>query len=139
MVLNTVLFISSTYLTSAASMIYFLHRVQGLPEPSVDLKYVGLLVFVVGIVGNFYHHYLLSKLRDKNDKGYTIPRGGLFSLVICPHYLFEILTFIGFSLISQTFRSCAPLDQLHIYLLGAAPPENGIIPSSRISLRMLEL
>ncbi|KAL0382719.1 UNVERIFIED_CONTAM: Very-long-chain enoyl-CoA reductase [Sesamum calycinum] len=105
MVLNTALIISSTYLSSAASMIYIQHRVQGFPEPPVDLKYLGLLVFVVGIVGNFYHHYLLSKLRDKNVKGYTIPRGGLFSLVICPHYLFEILTFIGFSLISQTLFS----------------------------------
>ncbi|KAL0452101.1 UNVERIFIED_CONTAM: 3-oxo-5-alpha-steroid 4-dehydrogenase 1 [Sesamum latifolium] len=102
MLLNTALFISSTYLTSAVSMIYFHHRVQGFPEPSVDLKYVGLSVFVVGIVGNFYHHYLLSKLRDKNDSGYKIPRGGLFGLVACPHYLFEILTFVGISFISQT-------------------------------------
>ncbi|XP_020550964.1 3-oxo-5-alpha-steroid 4-dehydrogenase 2-like isoform X2 [Sesamum indicum] len=109
MVLNTALFISSTYLTSAASMIYIQHRVQGFPEPWVDLKYVGLLVFVVGTVGNFYHHYLLSKLRDTSNKGYTIPRGGLFSLV------------------------------LQFYLLGATPPETGTFPSSRISLRTLRL
>ncbi|KAK4435943.1 putative very-long-chain enoyl-CoA reductase art-1 [Sesamum alatum] len=105
MVLNTALLISSTYFTAAASMIYFQNRVEGVPEPLVDLKYVGLLVFLVGMVGNFYHHYLLSKLRDEKDKGYKIPRGGLFSLVICPHYLFEILTFIGISFISQTLFS----------------------------------
>ncbi|KAK4435944.1 3-oxo-5-alpha-steroid 4-dehydrogenase 1 [Sesamum alatum] len=81
------------------------HRVEGFPEPLVDLKYVGVLMFLVGVIGNFYHHYLLSKLRDENDKDYKIPRGGLFSLVICPHYLFEILTFIGISFISQTLFS----------------------------------
>ncbi|KAL0340675.1 UNVERIFIED_CONTAM: Very-long-chain enoyl-CoA reductase [Sesamum radiatum] len=105
MVLNIALLISSSYLTSAVSMIYFQHRFRGFPEPSVDLKYVGLSVFLVGTVGNFYHHYLLCKLRDKNDSGYKIPRGGLFGLVVCPHYLFEILSFIGISLISQTLFS----------------------------------
>ncbi|PPS03344.1 hypothetical protein GOBAR_AA17323 [Gossypium barbadense] len=39
------------------------------------------------ISGNFYHHYLLSKLRTNGDKEYKIPKGGLFELAICPHYL----------------------------------------------------
>ncbi|KAK4435942.1 Steroid 5-alpha-reductase DET2 [Sesamum alatum] len=98
-------------------MIYFQHRVEGFPEPLVDFKYVGVLVFLVGVVGNFYHHYLLSKLRDGNDKGYKIPRGGLFDLVICPHYLFEILIFIGFSFISQTLFSYLCAVGSTMYLL----------------------
>ncbi|KAI3470673.1 hypothetical protein Pfo_027336 [Paulownia fortunei] len=116
MVLDTVIIISATYFTSAASMVYFQHQTQGFPEPLIDLKYLGLLVFLVGICGNFYHHYLLSKLREKNDKMYKIPRGGLFSLVICPHYLFEILTFIGISFISQTLFSyfCALGSALYL-------------------------
>ncbi|XP_047941652.1 uncharacterized protein LOC125188691 isoform X2 [Salvia hispanica] len=69
--------IAATYFTAAAGFVYFHHQTEGLPEPSVDLK-------------------------KNNNKGYDIPRGGLFNLVICPHYLFEITTFVGFSFISQT-------------------------------------
>lgn len=117
-VLPTAIIVSATYFTAAAGMVYFHHQTHGIPEPSIDLKYLGLLLFLVGIFGNFYHHFLLSKLRDKSDKGYKIPRGGLFGLVICPHYLFEILTFIGLSFISQTIYSylCALASAL--YLLG---------------------
>ncbi|KAK6138006.1 hypothetical protein DH2020_028260 [Rehmannia glutinosa] len=115
-VLETAVIISATYLASAASMVYFQHQTQGFPEPSIDLKYVGVVVFMLGTCGNFYHHYLLSKLREKSDKGYKIPQGGLFSLVICPHYLFEILTFIGISFISQTVFSylCALGSALYL-------------------------
>ncbi|KAG6418603.1 hypothetical protein SASPL_120807 [Salvia splendens] len=94
--------IAATYFTAAAGFVYFHHQTEGLPEPSVDLKYFGVLLSLIGLSGNFYHHYLLSKLRKNNNKGYDIPRGGLFNLVICPHYLFEITTFVGFSFISQT-------------------------------------
>ncbi|GFQ06438.1 very-long-chain enoyl-coa reductase [Phtheirospermum japonicum] len=105
--LGTAIIISATYFTMAASIVYFQHQTQVFTEPLTDLKYVGILVFLLGISGNFYHHYLLSTLRrdEKSDKGYKIPRGGLFSLVVCPHYLFEILTFIGISFISQTLCS----------------------------------
>ncbi|KAL2541520.1 3-oxo-5-alpha-steroid 4-dehydrogenase family protein [Abeliophyllum distichum] len=85
--------ISLSYFTSSATMIYSHYLIQGFPEPQTDLKYFGALLFLVGISGNFYHHYLLSKLRIKGDKNYKIPQGGLFSLVICPHYLFEIMGF----------------------------------------------
>lgn len=117
-VLDSVIIISATYLAAAVCMIFFHHQTQGLPEPSIDLKYLGLVVFVVGISGNLYHHYLLSKLRQKNDKGYKIPRGGLFSLIVCPHYLFEITTFVGISLISQTIYSYLCAVGIAFYLLG---------------------
>lgn len=114
--LDSAILISATYFTAAAGMIYFQNETLQLPEPSIDLKHLGLLIFVVGICGNFYHHYLLSKLRDKSDKGYKIPRGGLFSLVICPHYLFEILTFIGISFVSQTIFSYVCVLGIVLYL-----------------------
>ncbi|KAH6829521.1 3-oxo-5-alpha-steroid 4-dehydrogenase family protein [Perilla frutescens var. hirtella] len=117
-VLDSVIIISATYFTAAVCMVYFHHQTQGLPEPSIDLKYLGLVLFLVGISGNFYHHYLLSKLRQKNDKGYKLPQGGLFSRVVCPHYLFEITTFVGFSLISQTIYSYLCAVGVAFYLLG---------------------
>ncbi|TVU41495.1 hypothetical protein EJB05_15021, partial [Eragrostis curvula] len=119
MPLATALTVSSCYLLITGSMIYVQHLSHGLPDPTVDLLYPGMLVFVVGITGNFYHHYLLSRLRDgAGDKGYKIPSGGLFDLVICPHYLFEILAFVGFAMISQTLHSLAVAFGIVFYLTG---------------------
>ncbi|KAG2631764.1 3-oxo-5-alpha-steroid 4-dehydrogenase 1-like [Panicum virgatum] len=106
MPLGTALFISSYYLFNAVAMIYVQRLSRGLPEPAVDLLCPGVLVFAVGAAGNFYHHLLLSRLRagggGGGDKVCKIPRGGLFELVACPHYLFEIVAFFGFAMISQT-------------------------------------
>lgn len=117
MVLESAIIISTFYFSAAASMLYLHNQTLGIPEPTIDLKYVGLVVFLIGICGNFYHHYLLSKLREKNDKGYKIPSGGLFSLVICPHYLFETTVFIGISFISQTIFSYLTAIGVALYLL----------------------
>ncbi|MCO5591501.1 hypothetical protein L7F22_045485 [Adiantum nelumboides] len=79
-------------------------------SPPVDLMKWGIGLFVVGITGNFYHHYLLSTLRsDKKPSNstsqYKIPEGGLFRWVVCPHYLFESIGFLGIALIAQTFSA----------------------------------
>ncbi|KAH7661634.1 3-oxo-5-alpha-steroid 4-dehydrogenase (NADP(+)) protein [Dioscorea alata] len=103
---------------NTVSLLYAQYLTQDTPEPSFDLKSVGILLFLIGITGNFYHHYLLSKLRKKNDKGYKIPTGGLFSLVICPHYLFEIIDFLGIALISQTLYSFTWFSGALVYLMG---------------------
>ncbi|CAD5193906.1 unnamed protein product [Musa acuminata subsp. malaccensis] len=105
MILDSVIPITLSYFTGTVCMIYAQYLTQGMPGPKLDLKVAGEVFFLVGITGNFYHHYLLSKLREKGDKTYKIPKGGLFGLVICPHYLFEIIIFIGFCLISQTLYS----------------------------------
>ncbi|OVA03260.1 3-oxo-5-alpha-steroid 4-dehydrogenase [Macleaya cordata] len=118
MVLDSTILISLSYFMSTVSMIYNQHLLQGTPNPQIDLKLVGIVVFFVGIVGNFYHHYILSKLREKNDKGYKMPTGGLFGLVICPHYLFEILVFVGISLISQSVYPVSFTIGTAIYLTG---------------------
>ncbi|TVU41489.1 hypothetical protein EJB05_15015, partial [Eragrostis curvula] len=72
---------------------------------------------------NFYHHYLLSRLRaggdgDGKGYGYKIPRGGLFELVTCPHYLFEIIVFLGFAMIAQTVFTLAVAVSMTSYLSG---------------------
>ncbi|KAI8846225.1 3-oxo-5-alpha-steroid 4-dehydrogenase-domain-containing protein [Chytridium lagenaria] len=69
---------------------------------SVLLLPIPLILF--GLAGNFYHHVLLARLRRNVSKSkktmsrpYRIPRGGLFYHTTCPHYLLEILAWIGFS------------------------------------------
>ena len=57
------------------------------------------------MIGNLYHHVLLRSLRSQTLQGavkqYHVPRGGLFEFVSCPHYLFEILTFVGAACMTQ--------------------------------------
>ncbi|CAN6992957.1 hypothetical protein Bca4012_047962 [Brassica carinata] len=114
--------ISSGYFSSAALVLYSQSFALGLPDPGLDLKFYGILMFVVGIVGNMYHHVLLAKLRKEGDGGgkkeYKIPKGGLFGEVICPHYMFEILVFWGFFMISQTIYSLSLAMSTTFYLMG---------------------
>ncbi|KAK6138004.1 hypothetical protein DH2020_028258 [Rehmannia glutinosa] len=134
---ETMVSVSLTYSFFSAITIYNQHVMQSLPEPAIDLKYIGIPMFLLGIVGNFYHHYLLSKLRTKGDKQYKIPQGGLFSLVICPHYLFEILGFFGISCISQTLYAFSFTMGSTFYLMeGVTPLENGTSPSLKIFPKM---
>lgn len=118
MPMDTAIFISGSYFLYVVAVAYSQHLSAGFPEPMIDLKYAGTVMFLVGIIGNFYHHYLLSKLRKEGEKQYKIPYGGLFNLVICPHYLFEILGFIGISCISQTVFALSFTVGSTSYLIG---------------------
>ncbi|KAM5549013.1 hypothetical protein ABKV19_000434 [Rosa sericea] len=131
MALDSAIPISLSYFMFTVTAIYTQHLTitQGLPEAQIDLKYPGILLFLLGISGNFYHHYLLSRMRSSSssspsnsksndDKDYKIPRGGLFELVVCPHYLFEIIGFVGFFFISQTLYAFAFVAGTAFYLTG---------------------
>lgn len=69
--------------------------------------------------GNFYHHKLLADLR-KNSLDYFIPKGGLFDYVVCPHYLFEILTWLGIALLSRHLAAWMTLLFIIFYLSARA-------------------
>ena len=117
MVIGPVFQISISYGAHSIIMIYAQHLAQEVAEPMLDLKYPGVALFLLGITGNFYHHCLLSRLRGKDDKGYKIPKGGLFRFVICPHYLFEIIEFVGVAFISQTIYAFAFTWGSMVYLM----------------------
>ncbi|KAF0907950.1 hypothetical protein E2562_022336 [Oryza meyeriana var. granulata] len=118
--------ISSGYFFLTATMIYTQHLTAGLPDTPLDLLYPGVVVFAIGVAGNFYHHRLLSQLRttkqdsdgDGGEKQYKIPTGGLFGLVTCPHYLFEIVSFFGFAMIAQTVHALVIAFGTAVYLAG---------------------
>ncbi|WOG88063.1 hypothetical protein DCAR_0207296 [Daucus carota subsp. sativus] len=94
MPIDIVINISASYFLYTVTVTYsHQHLAAEFPEPVIDLKYAGTAIFLAGITGNFYHHYLLSKLRKEGEKQYKIPRGGLFDLII---------GFVGISCISQT-------------------------------------
>ncbi|GLJ18423.1 hypothetical protein SUGI_0326470 [Cryptomeria japonica] len=115
--MSTTVIVSFLYSFSSANLLYAMQISEGLTSPSVDLMPLGLVLFVVGISGNLYHHYLLSGLRKKGEKGYVLPKGGLFEFVVCPHYLFEIIGFLGIAFISQTAFGFCQFSFVFLYLL----------------------
>nr|ADE76340.1 unknown [Picea sitchensis] len=116
--IGTAIFISFVYSFEAVSFFYVMQISEGSPLPTMDLMPLGILLFVIGMGGNLYHHYLLSRLRKDGKKGYSIPHGGLFEFVVCPHYLFEIIDFVGLAFISQTSFGFCTATMIFLYLLG---------------------
>jgi steroid 5-alpha reductase family enzyme len=82
--------------------------------PEAIEMWLGLEFWIIGEYGNYYHHKLLGSLRknstDKNanekkensqsGSRWQIPQGALFSLVSCPHYFFEVVSWLGFVIAS---------------------------------------
>ena len=99
------------------------------PREGTDAQQWGIGLFLVGECGNFYHHYLLRQLRSntnenrgpkKDDKRYLPPAGGLFRFVAAPHYLFEILAFVGIALSAQSLHALLVALGMGSYLAGRA-------------------
>ena len=68
---------------------------------------LGVVVFVVAERGNARAHRMLRDLRPEGSAERVIPRGFLFERVSSPHYLFEILSWVGFALATQTWAALA--------------------------------
>lgn len=69
-------------------------------SPPVEVIYVGAAIFLIGEVGNCYCHWKLRKLRPRHSTEYFLPSDFPFNVIITPHYFFELLSWIGFSLAS---------------------------------------
>jgi very-long-chain enoyl-CoA reductase len=136
---STALMISTVYTATALQYLYFTHVaaesgffVAAASSGSASsAAVVGVLLFAVGQAGNFYHHWLLARLRSgggageggdsggKNKKkAYAVPQGGWFSLVACPHYLFEIVAWLGMALATQTVVPLVSCAGMASYLAG---------------------
>lgn len=82
-----------------------------------NLAPVGATLFGIGQCLNLYHHVLLRKLRHStssaqskkkaavSSKRYVVPKGGLFDLVACPHYLGEVIAWVGAALATQSLTT----------------------------------
>lgn len=75
--------------------------------------YLGIAVFAAAEWGNAKAHRMLRDLRPPGTRQRVIPRGFAFEWVSCPHYGFEILSWVGFALATGTWAALAFL------LLGA--------------------
>ncbi len=61
---------------------------------------VGIAVFAVGMAMNLHSDEILLHLRKPGERGYVIPRGGMFRWVTSPNYLGEIIEWAGFALLT---------------------------------------
>jgi 3-oxo-5-alpha-steroid 4-dehydrogenase 3 len=66
---------------------------------------LGALIFVTGSIIQWHSHYLLSQLSKGRGGRYVIPRGGLFWSVSCPHYLGEIVIYLGLGILCMSSAS----------------------------------
>jgi len=117
----------SVYYTLVTVLIAYASGSSG-HDASIQMISVGTALFVVGIIGNFYHHYLLANLRSssssKDKAKYVAPRGGLFSFVATPHYLFELIGWLGIAIVSNHLNSYLVFASMTSYLSGRAVAQN---------------
>merc|ERR1712232_755540 len=91
-------------------------------------RYKISVLFTVGILGNFYHHYLLASLRKNRSgattKRYIAPHGGLFDFVAAPHYLFELMGWFGIAVVANHLNAYLTFGSMCSYLAGRAVSQN---------------
>ncbi len=83
-----------------------------IPEDNIlfsnDLRMViGATVFVIGFIINQYHDQILLGLRKGKDTGYQIPNGGMFKILSCPNYFGEIISWLGFFIVTLSLPALA--------------------------------
>jgi very-long-chain enoyl-CoA reductase len=130
--LGTAIFIGIYYTLVSIIVSYFSVQV---PVSLYDKNILttGITLFIIGQIGNFYHHYILASLRkDKLNptegkdqiKNYKIPVGGLFDYVTMPHYFFELISWLGIALTSQQANSFLVFCSMFSYLAGRSVATN---------------
>jgi len=113
-------FISMFYGLAALGILIFTPDVS----PSACWGGIGCGLFFCGQIGNGYHHWILRNLRKTkslgSEKKYVIPTGGLFDLVTCPHYFFELVAWFGLALINGSVFAFLNFASMCNYLSGRA-------------------
>lgn len=120
-------FIGAYYMMSS-----FMLTSLRVPHPNKLMSLIGVALFVVGQVGNGYHHYLLARLRKQGPSNgardrksqYAVPTGGLFELVAMPHYFFELLSWFGIALNTQHLNGFLLFTSMVSYLSGRSVATN---------------
>jgi very-long-chain enoyl-CoA reductase len=92
------IFKNSTYYWGFAAFVgYFLCHPQ-YTAPTHGLEKIAAAAMVVFELGNFIVHVHLAGMRKKEgETTRAAPRGLFFNVVSCPNYMFEILSWVAFS------------------------------------------
>lgn len=95
------------------------------PEDKIDFNtdvriIIGVAIFFTGFIINQHHDSLLINLRKGVKTGYQIPYGGLFKFVSCPNYLGEIISWLGFFIVTLSLPALAFLVWTMVNLIPRA-------------------
>jgi len=104
------LFKNCTYYWGFSAFIsYFVNHPLYTPPGCEAQVFVGLSVYLFGELGNLSTHIAFKNMRPAGSKTRVIPvpNGNpftlLFNLVSCPNYTYEMISWLGFSIMTQTF------------------------------------
>lgn len=118
--------IGASYALTAALFAHQQRAVAAYTDSAIDsfMLHAGLTLSVVGQLGNFYHHWLLAKLRapksagGSEEKKYVIPSDGMFKFVTAPHYFFELVAWLGIACTAQQLNAFLSVGDMLSYLSG---------------------
>ena len=96
------LFKNCAYYWTFGAVIGYPLSSPGYVPPSETQVHIGLAIFALSEIGNLICHLMLSSLRPaEGSQKRTIPTGFLFNYVACPNYTFEVLSWVGFSILTN--------------------------------------
>lgn len=85
--------------------------------------WLGIVLFITGMVINWQSDTILIHLRKPNETGYKIPKGRMFNYISCPNHFGEIIEWLGFAIMTWslptfsfaiwTFANLAPRAYKH--------------------------
>jgi len=79
---------------------------------------IGFPWFCIFMVLNFICHLRLKYMRRPGSNDFVIPHGGLFEYITCPNYFCEIMTWVGFNILTGftpagiAFNICGTLQMI---------------------------
>ncbi|XP_013093798.2 very-long-chain enoyl-CoA reductase-like isoform X2 [Biomphalaria glabrata] len=103
------IFKNSTYYWGFTALVaYFVNHPLYTPPTNGNAQiWAGLGTFIFAELGNFSVHVALRNLRPPGTKERRIPKADsnpfswLFNLVSCPNYFYEVLAWVGFTVMTQ--------------------------------------
>ncbi|CAG8982566.1 hypothetical protein HYALB_00007282 [Hymenoscyphus albidus] len=94
---------------SGLNLAYWVYKPTSLTAKSSpmfdNLNIIGVVLYVLGEVGNLLTHITLSNLRKPGDTARAIPKGFGFGTVTSPNYSFELLAWAGVGLVTKSWSA----------------------------------
>jgi very-long-chain enoyl-CoA reductase len=81
---------------------YYLYHPLYTPVENETLIYACTVLFTLCEVGNLLAHITLKNLRPPGSTGYYNPTGGMFELVACANYTYEVFAWFFFCIMTNT-------------------------------------